>query len=310
MVCHMRRFPRASVAWDQSPRARPSAAKKIRLRNAPRCCPAGSKGPGDKSAGGRSAGETGCRLHRRRAAKAERSPAGRGQPQAATISAANPAVSRLTPIPMLIAASIAFLRSPSCEIHSSWGAAKAAIEADREEVRRSRASTERLNKAGYGLMFHWSPWSIGSDETDVSQRTRKFNRQRSDSCLFGPKCHGQVSREVMRLTRSRIDCRCRSEMPGASCTFRNALARASGPSPLRRSKSQANSSARDSSSRCCALPSKADASPGRGRSQRWPNSWAITAAISLGSSMSRRAEVRKIEPSGHAYAAAIGDSRT
>jgi hypothetical protein len=43
--------------------------------------------------------------------------------------------------------------------------AKAAIEADRQEARRSRASTEWLSKAGYGLMFHWTSQSIGRDGT-------------------------------------------------------------------------------------------------------------------------------------------------
>jgi len=43
--------------------------------------------------------------------------------------------------------------------------AKAAIEAGRQEARRSRASTEWLNKAGYGLMFHWTSQSIGRDGT-------------------------------------------------------------------------------------------------------------------------------------------------
>ena len=44
--------------------------------------------------------------------------------------------------------------------------ATAAIEADRQEARRSRASTEWLNKAGYGLMFHWTSQSIGKDGTN------------------------------------------------------------------------------------------------------------------------------------------------
>jgi hypothetical protein len=44
--------------------------------------------------------------------------------------------------------------------------AKAAIEADRQEARRSRASTEWLGKAGYGLMFHWTSQSIGRDGTN------------------------------------------------------------------------------------------------------------------------------------------------
>jgi hypothetical protein len=44
--------------------------------------------------------------------------------------------------------------------------ANPAIEADRQEARRSRASTEWLNKAGYGLMFHWTSQSIGRDGTN------------------------------------------------------------------------------------------------------------------------------------------------
>ena len=44
-------------------------------------------------------------------------------------------------------------------------AAKAAIEADRQEARRARASTEWMAKAGYGLMFHWTSQSIGTDGT-------------------------------------------------------------------------------------------------------------------------------------------------
>src|SRR6267143_4871089 len=43
--------------------------------------------------------------------------------------------------------------------------ANAVIEADRQEARRSRASTEWLSKAGYGLMFHWTSQSIGRDGT-------------------------------------------------------------------------------------------------------------------------------------------------
>jgi hypothetical protein len=42
-------------------------------------------------------------------------------------------------------------------------AAKAAIEADRQEAQRARASTEWMTKAGYGLMFHWTSQSIGKD---------------------------------------------------------------------------------------------------------------------------------------------------
>jgi len=44
-------------------------------------------------------------------------------------------------------------------------AAKAAIEADRQEARRARASTEWMAKAGYGLMFHWTSQSVGKDGT-------------------------------------------------------------------------------------------------------------------------------------------------
>jgi len=44
-------------------------------------------------------------------------------------------------------------------------AAKAAIEAERQEARRARASTEWLAKAGYGLMFHWTSQSVGKDGT-------------------------------------------------------------------------------------------------------------------------------------------------
>lgn len=44
--------------------------------------------------------------------------------------------------------------------------AHAAIEADRQEARRSRASTEWLSQAGYGLMFHWTSQSIGRDGTN------------------------------------------------------------------------------------------------------------------------------------------------
>ena len=43
--------------------------------------------------------------------------------------------------------------------------AKAAIEADREKARRSRADTDWLTKAGYGLMFHWTSQSLGTDGT-------------------------------------------------------------------------------------------------------------------------------------------------
>src|SRR5258705_4256235 len=41
--------------------------------------------------------------------------------------------------------------------------AKAAIEADRQEACGSRADTDWLTKAGYGLMFHWTSQSIGND---------------------------------------------------------------------------------------------------------------------------------------------------
>jgi len=42
-------------------------------------------------------------------------------------------------------------------------AATQAIEAEKTEARRSRANTEWLVKAGYGLMFHWTSQSIGKD---------------------------------------------------------------------------------------------------------------------------------------------------
>lgn len=41
--------------------------------------------------------------------------------------------------------------------------AKSAIEADEAEARSSRASSEWLAKAGYGLMFHWTSQSVGKD---------------------------------------------------------------------------------------------------------------------------------------------------
>ena len=44
-------------------------------------------------------------------------------------------------------------------------AAKAAIEAERQEAQRARANTEWMVKAGYGLMFHWTSQSIGKDGT-------------------------------------------------------------------------------------------------------------------------------------------------
>jgi hypothetical protein len=44
-------------------------------------------------------------------------------------------------------------------------AAKAAIEADRQEALKARASTEWMTKAGYGLMFHWTSQSISKDGT-------------------------------------------------------------------------------------------------------------------------------------------------
>ena len=45
-------------------------------------------------------------------------------------------------------------------------AAKAAIEADRRDAQRARASTEWMAKAGYGLMFHWTSQSVGRDGTN------------------------------------------------------------------------------------------------------------------------------------------------
>ncbi len=44
-------------------------------------------------------------------------------------------------------------------------AASTAIEAERQEARRARASTDWLAKAGYGLMFHWTSQSVGKDGT-------------------------------------------------------------------------------------------------------------------------------------------------
>ncbi len=44
-------------------------------------------------------------------------------------------------------------------------AASAAIEVERQEARRARASTDWLAKAGYGLMFHWTSQSVGKDGT-------------------------------------------------------------------------------------------------------------------------------------------------
>jgi hypothetical protein len=41
--------------------------------------------------------------------------------------------------------------------------AKSDIEADEAEARSSRASSEWLAKAGYGLMFHWTSQSVGKD---------------------------------------------------------------------------------------------------------------------------------------------------
>ena len=44
-------------------------------------------------------------------------------------------------------------------------AAKAAIEADRQEALKARAGTDWMVKAGYGLMFHWTSQSVGKDGT-------------------------------------------------------------------------------------------------------------------------------------------------
>jgi len=44
-------------------------------------------------------------------------------------------------------------------------AANQSIKNERQEARRSRASSEWLPKAGYGLMFHWTSQSIGKDGT-------------------------------------------------------------------------------------------------------------------------------------------------
>src|SRR5439155_9849370 len=44
-------------------------------------------------------------------------------------------------------------------------AARTAIEAERQEARRARASTDWLARAGYGLMFHWTSQSVAKDGT-------------------------------------------------------------------------------------------------------------------------------------------------
>jgi hypothetical protein len=57
---------------------------------------------------------------------------------------------------------------PKLTFHSlelTPSSAKPAIEADEAEARSSRASTEWLAKAGYGLMFHWTSASVGQDGT-------------------------------------------------------------------------------------------------------------------------------------------------
>lgn len=47
-------------------------------------------------------------------------------------------------------------------------AAKLSIEAEEKEAHRSRANSSWLNKAGYGLMFHWTSQTINSDGTKMS----------------------------------------------------------------------------------------------------------------------------------------------
>ena len=47
-------------------------------------------------------------------------------------------------------------------------AAKLSIEADRIEALRSRANSDWLAKAGYGLMFHWTSQSVNKDGTQKS----------------------------------------------------------------------------------------------------------------------------------------------
>ena len=56
-------------------------------------------------------------------------------------------------------------------------AAKKAIEKENEKARKSRASTEWLNKAGYGLMFHWTSQSVNRDGTikPYAEAVEKFN---------------------------------------------------------------------------------------------------------------------------------------
>lgn len=55
--------------------------------------------------------------------------------------------------------------------------AKKFIEKENEKARKSRASTEWLNKAGYGLMFHWTSQSVNSDGTikPYAEAVEKFD---------------------------------------------------------------------------------------------------------------------------------------
>lgn len=56
-------------------------------------------------------------------------------------------------------------------------AAKQAIQSDIEDAKKSRANTEWLNKAGYGVMFHWTSQSVNKDGTQkpYEQAVKDFN---------------------------------------------------------------------------------------------------------------------------------------
>ncbi len=55
--------------------------------------------------------------------------------------------------------------------------AKPALEAEHEKARKSRASTEWLAKAGYGVMFHWTSQTVAQDGTRKSyaEAVRNFD---------------------------------------------------------------------------------------------------------------------------------------
>lgn len=56
-------------------------------------------------------------------------------------------------------------------------AAQAAIEAEQAKARKSRASTEWMAKAGYGVMFHWTSQTVTQDGTrkPYAEAVRDFN---------------------------------------------------------------------------------------------------------------------------------------